>query len=292
MAKDYAAYKAEVNACLENVLPIAEQGDFRRLYEAMNYSLQAGGKRIRPVLMQLAYESVGGTEDISKFLCAIEMIHTYSLIHDDLPAMDDDDYRRGKLTNHKMFDEATAILAGDALLTEAFHLMLEDALVSEDMDKVRAAHVLSKASGAEGMVGGQILDMASENKAIDLDTLDRIHLNKTGALLAAATKMGAILGHGSPMEIAALEAYGTYIGKVFQIIDDVLDETSTMEELGKPIQSDNKNNKTTYLSFYSVEECYDIAKALTEKAIKVLGHINGDTKVLRELALELITRRN
>lgn len=292
MAKDYAAYKAKVNAYLETALPVAQQSHFKRLYEAMNYSLQAGGKRIRPVLMQLAYESVGGTEDISKFLCAIEMIHTYSLIHDDLPAMDDDDYRRGKLTNHKMFDEATAILAGDALLTEAFNLMLEDALVSEDMAKVRAAHVLSSASGAEGMVGGQILDMASENKKISLETLDLIHLNKTGALLAAATKMGAILGHGTPMEIATLEAYGRYIGKVFQIIDDVLDETSTMEELGKPIQSDSKNQKTTYLSFYSIEECYKIAEELTEKAIKVLDHIKGDTQLLREIALELIRRRN
>ncbi len=292
MAKDYAAYKAQVNTYLEKALPVGTREGFSRLYEAMNYSLQAGGKRIRPVLMQLAYESVGGKEDISRFLCAIEMIHTYSLIHDDLPAMDNDDYRRGKLTNHKKFDEATAILAGDALLTEAFHFMLEDALVSEDMDKVRAAHILSKASGAEGMVGGQMLDMVSEDKVIDLETLDCIHLNKTGALLAAATKMGAILGHGSPMEVAALEAYGQYIGKVFQIIDDVLDETSTIEELGKPIQSDSKNHKTTYLSFYSVEECYEIANVLTEKAIKVLDHINGETKILRELALELITRRN
>ena len=291
MAKDYKTYKAKVEAYLESVLPITK-GNFQKLYEAMNYSLQAGGKRIRPVLMQLAYESVGGSEDISKFLCAIEMIHTYSLIHDDLPAMDDDDYRRGKLTCHKQFDEATAILAGDALLTEAFRLMLEDALVSEDLGKVRAAHVLASASGAEGMVGGQILDMASENKVIDLETLDCIHLNKTGALIAAATKMGAILGNGSSMEVAALEAYGRYIGKVFQIIDDVLDETSTTEELGKPTQSDSKNQKTTYLSFYSVEACYEIAKDLTEKAIKVLGHIDGDTALLKELAVELITRRS
>lgn len=292
MAQDYAAYKDQVNAYLASALPVASESHFKRLYEAMDYSLQAGGKRIRPVLMQLAYESVGGKEDISKFLCAIEMIHTYSLIHDDLPAMDNDDYRRGKLTNHKKFDEATAILAGDALLTEAFNFMLEDALVSEDMAKVRAAHVLSVASGAEGMVGGQILDMASENKKISIEALDLIHLNKTGALLAAATKMGAILGHGTSMEIAALEAYGRYIGKVFQIIDDVLDETSTMEELGKPIQSDSKNHKTTYLSFYTVEECYKIAQELTEKAIKVLEYIEGDTQLLKEIALKLITRRN
>ena len=217
MDRDYKAYKVKVEKCLENALPWAAESNFKRLYEAMNYSLQAGGKRIRPVLMQLAYESVGGKEDISKYLCAIEMIHTYSLIHDDLPAMDDDDYRRGKLTNHKMFDEATAILAGDALLTEASNLMLEDALTSEDMARVHAAYVLGKASGTEGMVGGQVLDMMSENKEIPIETLDLIHLNKTGALLAAATKMGAILGHGTSMEIAALEAYGQYIGKVFKL---------------------------------------------------------------------------
>lgn len=291
MSTDYKTYKAKVEAHLDQVLTTTNS-HFNKLYEAMNYSLQAGGKRIRPVLMQLAYESVGGKEDISKFLCAIEMIHTYSLIHDDLPAMDDDDYRRGKLTCHKKFDEATAILAGDGLLTEAFGLMLTDALASEDMSKVYAAHVLAKASGAEGMIGGQILDIESENKAIDKETLDCIHLNKTGALIAAATKMGGILGQGSPMEIAALEAYGKYIGKVFQIVDDILDETSTIEELGKPIQSDIKNQKTTYLSFYSVEACYEIAQELTQKAIKSLEHINGDTALLKELAVELITRRN
>lgn len=291
MKHDLKSYQELINNYLKNAIPTPE-GPFKTLYEAMHYSLEAGGKRIRPVLMQLAYEAVGGTEDISKFLCAIEMIHTYSLIHDDLPAMDNDDYRRGKLTNHKVFGEATAILAGDALLTEAFSSMLEDALQREDVSRVRAAYILSEASGMTGMVGGQILDMESENKVIDLDTLDLIHLNKTGALLKAATKMGAVLGGGAPGEVAALEAYGMYIGKVFQIVDDILDEISTMEELGKPVKSDEKNQKNTYLSFYSVEECYGIAERLTEKALLALDRLRGDTTLLRSIALDLVQRRS
>lgn len=291
MKKELKSYQTLINSYLKNAVPLP-QGHFKTLYEAMDYSLQAGGKRIRPILMQLAYEAVGGQGEISSYLCAIEMIHTYSLIHDDLPAMDNDDYRRGKLTNHKVFGEATAILAGDALLTEAFRFMLEDALAKDDMQGVKAAYILSEASGVRGMIGGQILDMESEDKVIDLDLLDRIHLNKTGALLAAATKMGAVLGGGMPREIDALEAYGKYIGKVFQIVDDILDETSTVEELGKPIKSDAKNHKNTYLSFYSVERCYEIAEKLTQKAIGVLKNVQGDTTLLESIALELVTRRN
>ena len=291
MNKQLVPYIEHINACLKKYMPIRE-GYFQTLYEAMDYSLSAGGKRIRPVLMQLAYEAVGGKEDIDAYLCAIEMVHTYSLIHDDLPAMDNDDYRRGKLTNHKVFGDATAILAGDGLLTESFHIMLKDALSHGGEERVYAAAVLSEACGVEGMIGGQILDMLSEDKAIDLETLDMIHLNKTGAMIAAATKMGAILGGGSPREISLLEAYGKYIGKVFQIVDDILDTTSTMEELGKPIHSDEKNNKNTYLSFYSVTQCYEIAETLTNKAVGLLGQVDGDTTLLEEIAMELIKRRN
>ncbi len=291
MAKTFSDYAKQVSEKLEHVFPTIA-GPFENLYKAMNYSLLAGGKRIRPVLMQLAYEAVGGKAEIDAYLCGIEMIHTYSLIHDDLPAMDDDDYRRGKLTNHKVFGEATAILAGDALLNDAFCLMLEDALKSDSMEKVRAIHVLSMASGSTGMIGGQILDMESENKAIDQDTLDLIHLNKTGALISAATKMGAILGGGSPREVSLLEAYGKYIGKVFQIVDDILDQTSTIEELGKPINSDEKNHKNTYLNFYTIEKCYEIAEELTTKAIGLLDQIDGDTQLLKDLAQQLIMRRN
>lgn len=291
MESKMSAYVSYINDCLQKVMPIKE-GYFKTIYEAMNYSLEAGGKRIRPVLMQLCYEAVGGKESIEAYLCGIEMIHTYSLIHDDLPAMDNDDYRRGKLTNHKVFGEATAILAGDGLLTESFRIMLEDALTHGSKERLYAAYLLSKASGVEGMIGGQVLDMESENKDISVDTLDIIHLNKTGALIAAATKMGAVLGGGSQREISIFEAYGKYIGKVFQIVDDILDATSTMEELGKPINSDEKNHKNTYLSFYSIEECYEIAKRLTDKAVGLLKEIPGDTSLLEEIALQLIKRRN
>lgn len=284
-------YISHINNCLSEAVPVHE-GYFKPLYEAMNYSLEAGGKRIRPVLMQLAYEAAGGKASIDAYLCGIEMIHTYSLIHDDLPAMDNDDYRRGKLTNHKVYGDAMAILAGDALLTESFRIMLKDALTHGGEERLYATYLLSEASGAQGMIGGQVLDMKSENKKISQDTLDVIHLNKTGALIAAATKMGAVLAGASPREISLLEAYGKYIGKVFQIIDDILDETSTMEELGKPIKSDEKNHKNTYLSFYSVAQCYEIAEDLTHKAVGLLKEMPGETALLEEIALQLIKRRN
>ena len=291
MKKDLKDYKALINAHLQEALP-AHSGCFKTLYEAMQYSLKAGGKRIRPTLMQLSYEAVGGREDISRYLCAIEMIHTYSLIHDDLPAMDNDDLRRGMPTNHIVFGEAMAILAGDGLLTQAFEYMLEDALRHGGSERVRAAYILSQASGNAGMIAGQVLDIESENKAIDLETLDTIHLHKTGALLAAATKMGAVLGKATEKEIEALEEYGKAIGKVFQIIDDVLDEVSTNQELGKPTGSDAKNHKNTYLSFYSIEECYAVADVLTKRAIDCLSELKGDTTLLIQIAQELVKRRN
>lgn len=291
MKKDLKEYKAFVNACLEKALPVQE-GHFKTLYEAMHYSLKVGGKRIRPILMQLAYEAVGGTEDISSYLCAIEMIHTYSLIHDDLPAMDNDDLRRGMPTNHIVFGEAMAILAGDGLLNQAFEYMLEDALIHGGAERVRAAYILSQASGISGMIAGQVLDIQSENKEIDLETLDTIHLHKTGALLAAAAKMGAVLGSAQEEEIEAMEEYGRNLGKVFQIIDDVLDEVSTDEELGKPTGSDAKNHKNTYLSFYSAEQCYEIANTLTKKATNALKCLKGDTELLVQIAEELVKRRN
>ena len=291
MAVEMSSYVAHVNTALSQYLP-KKEGYFKTIYDAMHYSLEAGGKRIRPILMQLCYEAVGGKESIDAYLCGIEMIHTYSLIHDDLPAMDNDDYRRGKLTNHKVFGEAVAILAGDGLLTEAFHIMLKDAVSHGGPERLYATYILSEASGVEGMIGGQVLDMESENKAIDLETLDMIQLNKTGAIISAATKMGAILGGGSQREVSIFEAYGKYIGKVFQIVDDVLDATSTMEELGKPIGSDEENHKNTYLSFYSVEECYQIAETLTSKAVHLLSQIEGDTTLLEQIATQLIKRRN
>lgn len=284
-------YQEKIETLLEEQLKKGPE-PFQKLYDAMHYSLSAGGKRIRPLLMQLAYEAVGGKEDISAFLCAIEMVHTYSLIHDDLPAMDNDDLRRGKPTNHIQFGEATAILAGDGLLNTAFEIMLEDCMKREAPERMRAAYLLSEASGIHGMIAGQILDMESEDKEITKDTLDLIQLHKTGALIAAATQMGAVLGNGMPNEIDALTLYGKYIGKAFQIIDDILDETSTREELGKPVKSDAKNRKNTYLSFYTVEESYDIARTLTQKAINILEHVSGNTELLKQIATNLIQRTN
>jgi geranylgeranyl diphosphate synthase type II len=289
--KTVACYKEEIEKRLSGALP-QKEGPFASLYEAMEYSLLAGGKRIRPILMQLAYEAVGGVEDISPYLCAIEMVHTYSLVHDDLPSMDNDELRRGKPTSHIVFGEAMAILAGDGLLNYAFETMLEDALQNEDFSKVRAIKVLAESAGVFGMIAGQTLDMQSEGKKINQDTLEMTQLYKTGKLLAAATKMGAILGQGSKEEVAALEMYGTYLGKVFQIIDDILDQTSTEEELGKKTYSDQKNEKTTYTTFYSQEECYRIAKELTSKAIKALAYVSGDTSLLEEIANDLVYRRS
>ncbi|MGL4363214.1 MAG: polyprenyl synthetase family protein [Cellulosilyticaceae bacterium] len=290
MHKTLENYQEKIEAVLKKVMPVV-QGPFATLLESMEYSVNAGGKRIRPILMLLAYEAVGGSGNIDAFLGAIEMIHTYSLIHDDLPSMDNDDFRRGKPTNHIVYGEATAILAGDALLNYAYECMMQDALESEDLSRLSAANVLANASGWRGMIGGQVLDMDNDNENITISDLDFIHMHKTGALLGAATKMGAILGHASPQEISALETYGKYIGKVFQIIDDVLDETSTREELGKPIKSDIKNCKKTYTHYYSIEECYEIAQELTVKAIRCLDYIEGDTYILQELAKHLVKRK-
>ncbi|OOB77819.1 MAG: geranyl transferase [Epulopiscium sp. Nele67-Bin001] len=278
--------RLDIEQILDRFLPKVE-GHFKRVNEAMRYSATQGGKRIRPTLMHLSYKAVGGTDDISAYLCAIELIHTYSLIHDDLPAMDNDDLRRGKPTNHVQFDEATAILAGDGLLNLAYEIMLEDILSSMDLPKVRAASILASASGTMGMVGGQILDIQDAGK--DIETLDVIHLHKTGALIKAATKMGAVLGYGSAVEEAALEAFGQYIGKVFQIVDDVLDVTSSVDELGKGVNSDV--NKMTYVDFYSVDKCYEIAHDLTDRAIRCLGKVAGDTTELECIATKLVKRK-
>lgn len=291
MKSNLELYKIEIENNMNRYLPRSE-GNFSRLYEAMQYSLCIGGKRIRPILMKLAYEAVGGKEDIWAFTTAMEMIHTYSLIHDDLPAMDNDDLRRGKPTNHKQFDEATAILAGDGLLSYAFEIMLNDALEKRDWTRVQATHILARDCGINGMVAGQMLDLESEGKIIPINTLDTIHLYKTGALIKASTKMGAILGKATETEINALERYGQYIGKVFQIIDDVLDETSTTDKLGKPVHSDIRNCKNTYTLYYNIKECYKIADELTQKAVNCLDHLSGDTAVLRGLAENLVYRKS
>ncbi|WP_037351331.1 polyprenyl synthetase family protein [Selenomonas sp. FOBRC9] len=262
-----------------------------KLRASMAYSLMAGGKRLRPILLMAAADAVGA--DGTKFItaaCALEMIHTYSLIHDDLPAMDNDDYRRGKLTNHKAYDEGTAILAGDALLTLAFTMILRQQDVPAER-LLRVVDEMSRAAGAEGMVGGQMLDLEAENRRISMEELRRVHMGKTGALFRAALRSGAILAGASEQQLAALTAYADHFGLAFQITDDILDVIGTAEDIGKPVGSDEKNHKSTYVTLTSLDEAQSLARQTVERAVDAL-HIFGDEAAfLRELVLYLVRRK-
>lgn len=263
------------------------------IYEAMNYSLMSGGKRLRPVLMLGAYEIFNNDDEkVLPFACAMEMIHTYSLIHDDLPAMDDDDYRRGRLSNHKKFNEATAILAGDALLNKAFEAGLE-AVIYFNLDvkrAVRALSVIADSSGTEGMIGGQIVDIFGNEKIKSVEELIYMYSLKTGAIIKSSVVAGAILGGANECEIDALEKFAEKIGLAFQIEDDILDVTGTQEKLGKPIGSDIANDKTTYLSFVEIEEAKKHVVKLTDEAIDSLKVFGGKAEHLVELAKYLTSR--
>lgn len=260
--------------------------------DAMNYSLQAGGKRIRPVLVLEFCRICGG--DYNKAIssaCAIEMIHTFSLIHDDLPAMDDDDYRRGKLSCHKAFDEGIAILAGDALSALAFEIIAKDDLLDSDT-KIRLIQVLADAVGVNGMIGGQVIDIENENKK-DLNEDDLVHmcLLKTGALLRAACKMGCIAAGVDEKVIANADEFAKNVGLAFQIIDDILDVTSTQEKLGKPIGSDAQQNKTTFVILNGIDESKNKAKMLTNKALLILKEFD-DNDFLYDLTEFLLVRES
>lgn len=264
------------------------------LQEAMRYSLFAGGKRIRPILALAAYETCGGDpQDIVPYASALELIHTYSLIHDDLPAMDNDDLRRGKPTNHKVYGEAIAILAGDALLTEAFSILSDTSLSS----KVSIPHLMGAlrevalASGLDGMVAGQVQDILSENKEPDSETLQFIHSHKTGALLRASARIGPILYGSSQAVIDALTAYGNSIGLAFQVIDDILDIEGDTEEMGKTAGSDEKISKMTYPRFYGLQKSRDIAQNLIADAKAALSLFSSEADPLREIADYLLIRR-
>lgn len=262
-----------------------------KLFEAMEYSLMSGGKRLRPVLLMATADSVGG--DGEKFLSvasSIEMIHTYSLIHDDLPAMDDDDYRRGKLTNHKVFGEATAILAGDALLTLAFEVMTRQKNV-EPKILLEVVKEMSVAAGASGMVGGQMIDLESEGKKINLDTLKKMHLGKTGALFKVAIRSGAILAGADEKKLSALTDYAENFGLAFQITDDILDVVGDEKNLGKPVGSDEKNHKSTYVTLTSLEEAEKLAEKSVADAVDVLKNFGAEADFLRELVKFLIERK-
>lgn len=260
------------------------------IFEAMRYSLFAGGKRLRPVLLMAAADAVGGNgEDYIKVACGLEMIHTYSLIHDDLPGMDNDDYRRGKLTNHKVYGEGMAILAGDALLTNAFEVMLAEKN-APPLVLLEVVRNIARAAGAFGMIAGQTVDLSSEGKVIDIETLKFMHQTKTGALFRAAIESGARLAGGEPIKIEALVDYAEHFGLAFQITDDILDVTGSEEKIGKPVGSDARNHKATYVSLYSLAEAHKMAKSAVDSALAALSGFGQEAEVLREMVKQLTTR--
>lgn len=256
------------------------------LFEAMRYSLFAGGKRLRPVLTLAVIETLGGdTEAGLPIACATELIHTYSLIHDDLPAMDNDDYRRGKLTNHKVFGEAMAILAGDGLLTLAFQIIAE-ANIPPGMERrfLQIIRELAYGAGVYGMVGGQAADIINEGQQADAETLAYIHKHKTGALIHAAVRLGALFAGANEKELAALSRYAWNMGLAFQIRDDILDVTGQMEKLGKPVGSDLAQDKSTYVRMYGLEESQRKVEQLTAEAHAALDELSRDTTILHGIA--------
>jgi geranylgeranyl diphosphate synthase type II len=263
------------------------------LSDSMFYSLSAGGKRIRPVLCLSSYEACGGRpEDIVQYASALEMIHTYSLIHDDLPAMDNDDLRRGKPTNHKVFGEAVAILAGDALFTEAFSILSVPRPPVTAEDLLKAVKEIAEASGMRGMVAGQVQDILSENSGPDEETLKFIHLHKTAALLSASVRTGAVLSGVEDRRSAAIAEYGQKIGLAFQVIDDILDIEGDTDVIGKPIGSDEKKNKLTYPRIYGLPKSRSIAEQLIADAVASLSVFSSEADPLREIALYLLKRNN
>jgi geranylgeranyl diphosphate synthase type II len=261
------------------------------IYEAMGYSVFAGGKRLRPVLTLASCEAEGGSEaDAMAFACALEMIHTYSLIHDDLPEMDNDDFRRGRPTCHKQFNQGIAVLAGDGLLTYAFEVMLKKACESLDGKYVRAAELTARLSGSEGMLVGQVVDVVSEGKRIDEKTLDYIHKNKTGGLIKAALMNGAVIAGANEERVKQYEAMGDKLGLAFQIMDDILDVTSTEEVLGKPILSDEKNDKVTYVTMYGLDKAREDYLALCAEVDKLASELGGENGFLRQYCASLVNR--
>lgn len=283
-----------INDVLEKFLP-AEEGQQRIIFEAMNYSVRAGGKRLRPILMEETYHMFGGSSAvIEPFMAAIEMIHTYSLVHDDLPAMDNDEYRRGKKTTHAVYGEAMGILAGDALLNLAYETAAKAfGIEVADTRVARAFAVLAKKAGVYGMVGGQVVDVESEKSddcPITREKLDFIYRLKTGALIESSMMIGAILAGASSDEVSRVEQIAAKLGLAFQIQDDVLDVTSTLEVLGKPVGSDEKNNKATYVTFEGLDKAVSDVERISKEAEEQLDDLGYDDAFLKELFEYLIHR--
>lgn len=271
-----------------------EEGNQKTVLEAMNYSVKAGGKRLRPILMKLAYEMFGGQEQIIKpFMAALEMIHTYSLVHDDLEAMDNDEYRRGMKTTHVVYGEAMAILAGDGLLNYAFETAAKAfEMKPGDVRNEKAMMILGRKAGIYGMVGGQVADVEAEDTGSipSMDELLFIHANKTAALIQCALMIGAVLAGADDTQVQKMEKIGYNVGIAFQIQDDILDVTSTFEELGKPIGSDEKNHKTTYVKLVGIQQAKKDVERLSNEAIALLHEIPGEKAFLSQLLESLIHR--
>ena len=282
----------EIEEMFRSFLP-AEEGFARTMAQAMNYSMLAGGKRLRPMLIQETYRLFGGTEKVAEpFMAGMEMIHTHSLIHDDLPALDNDDYRRGRLTTHKVYGEAMGVLSGVALLNYAYETMLQAFSLTEDQDRVICAlKVMAEKTGIHGMLGGQSVDVENDGKPLEKEMLDYIYRNKTSALIEASMMTGAILAGADEQQVAVVEEAAGNIGIAFQIQDDILDVTSTDEELGKPVHSDEKNNKVTYVTLFGIKEASRQVELLSEKAIKLLKSLNKNNEFLYLLIVKLINRR-
>jgi len=288
-----SAKRTLVEEALKSILPESDER-LKTHFEALNYSLMAGGKRIRPILCMAAAEALGGSiAPLMDIPCALECIHTYSLIHDDLPAMDDDELRRGKPTNHTVYGEAEAILAGDGLLTMAFELLSRDnaALLSADI-QLKIINLIARAAGSIGMVGGQALDIESEDKEISFSTLRLIHSCKTGALITVSVQSGALLGGAGEDEFLAMTSYGRNIGLAFQIVDDLLNVLGTTEQLGKAAGSDAEHNKATYPAIFGLEATKEKAGEAVAAALEALCRFDHKADPLRALAEYIYTRSN
>lgn len=282
-----------IEAILKEYLP-KEEGWQKTVIAAMNYSVLAGGKRLRPMLMEETYRLFGGKgREIEPFMAAIEMIHTYSLVHDDLPAMDNDEYRRGRKTTHIVYGEDMGILAGDALLNYAFETAFRAFEESpKDSLKIgRALTVLGRKAGIYGMIGGQVIDVKETGHAVSKDVLDTIYELKTGALIECAMMTGAILGGASDAEIQSVERIAHYVGVAFQIQDDILDVTSTSEELGKPVLSDEKNQKTTYVTLVGLDQARADVAEISARAVSLLKELPGENPFLENLITMLVERK-
>ena len=281
--------KYEIDSYLNDYFK-GKEGYNKIIYDAQSYSLNVGGKRVRPILTLLCYKAYAGEwKEALKMAAAIEMIHTYSLIHDDLPCMDDDDLRRGKPTNHKVYGENMAVLAGDALLNEAMILLMEN-IKDNGEHAIDASLEISKAAGADGMIGGQVVDILGEGRIISEDELKYMHLKKTGELIRASIVSGAILAKAPKEDIEKLNEFGKKLGLVFQIKDDLLDVLGNEEKLGKKIHADDEKDKTNFVSVYGIEKCKDMCKSITEECIEILNSLTVNTDTLVELTCNLLKR--